>query len=128
MTKVAPAKNNMDMDFLNDFDTTVSQSNTTPKANQTSASVQNVKPAEKQTAAAVNETSEHIFESEIGFSGKENKNCQVVMRTSEKDRDAMRAYFMRHGISVSQGIKIAVKYLEQQEAKGLVHFSEIGLF
>ena len=26
-----------------------------------------------------------------------------------------------------KGIKIAIKYLEQQEKKGLVHFSDIGL-
>ena len=30
--------------------------------------------------------------------------------------------------TLSKGIKIAIKYLEQQEKKGLVHFSDIGLY
>ena len=56
------------------------------------------------------------------------KATQIVVRTTEKEREALKAYFMKHGVSLSKGIKIAIKYLEQQEKKGLVHFSDIGLY
>ena len=56
------------------------------------------------------------------------KATQIVVRTTEKEREMLKAYFMKHGVSLSKGIKIAIKYLEQQEKKGLVHFSDIGLY
>ena len=56
------------------------------------------------------------------------KATQIVVRTTEKEREALKAYFMKHGVSLSKGIKIAIKYLEQQEKKGLVHFSDIALY
>ena len=73
------------------------------------------------------------FDSEISIDddvpvSKTIKATQIVVRTTEKERDQLKAYFMKHGVSLSKGIKIAIKYLEQQEKKGLVHFSDIGLY
>ena len=73
------------------------------------------------------------FDSEISIDddvpvSKTIKATQIVVRTTEKEREQLKAYFMKHGVSLSKGIKIAIKYLEQQEKKGLVHFSDIGLY
>ncbi len=135
MQKVQPAKNNFDMDFLNSFDKPIGGNAAT--TTESPASVQSVKkdfPAEAVTeidpTAGIEsefDTSDISIEDEIPVS-KTIKATQIVVRTTEKEREALKAYFMKHGVSLSKGIKIAIKYLEQQEKKGLVHFSDIGLY
>ena len=132
MQKVQPAKNNLDMDFLNGFDKTL--------RGTASAAVVSVQPAvagvQEEAVTEIDPTSrlEPDFDaSEISIEeespvSRTIKATQIVVRTTEKERETLKAYFMKHGVSLSKGIKIAIKYLEQQEKKGLVHFSDIGLY
>lgn len=140
MQKVQPAKNSLDMDFLNSMNKPIG-----------GAPVQQAAPVVTQAAAPVVEKEVETiidptemgadFDTEIDIEdevaeeeetpvsvSRQIKATQIVVRTTEKEREALKAYFMKHGVSLSKGIKIAIKYLEQQEKKGLVHFSDIGLY
>lgn len=134
MQKVQPAKNNFDMDFLNSFDkpiggnasTTASHATTQPvKIEVQAEDVTEIDPTSNLDSEF--DTTEIDIEDETPVS-RTIKATQIVVRTTEKEREALKAYFMKHGVSLSKGIKIAIKYLEQQEKKGLVHFSDIGLY
>lgn len=132
MQKVQPAKNTLDMDFLNAFDkpiggTSQNQSTIeTPSAN-TAASSETVTEIDPTASVDYEIENEISIEDEVPVS-RAIKATQIVVRTTEKERETLKAYFMKHGVSLSKGIKIAIKYLEQQEKKGLVHFSDIGLY
>lgn len=141
MQKVQPAKNSLNMDFLNSMNKPIG-----------GASVQQAAPVSAPVAAVEEKEPETIidpiemgsgFDTEIDIEddvaeeveapasvsvSRQIKATQIVVRTTEKEREALKAYFMKHGVSLSKGIKIAIKYLEQQEKKGLVHFSDIGLY
>lgn len=133
MQKVQPAKNNLNMDFLSSFDK--------PIGGQapTAATITQPVITETPAAQAVTEidptsniesdfdTAAIDIEDDVPVS-RTIKATQIVVRTTEKEREALKSYFMKHGVSLSKGIKIAIKYLEQQEKKGLVHFSDIGLY
>lgn len=136
MQKVQPAKNNLNMDFLSSFDK--------PIGGQTPAAATIAQPVIAETPAAVTtqavteidptssiesdfDTADIDIEDDVPVS-RTIKATQIVVRTTEKEREALKSYFMKHGVSLSKGIKIAIKYLEQQEKKGLVHFSDIGLY
>ena len=119
MQKVQPAKNNLDMDFLNSFDKPIGGNASTTASHAATQPVKIEIQAEDVT--------EIDIEDETPVS-RTIKTTQIVVRTTEKEREALKAYFMKHGVSLSKGIKIAIKYLEQQEKKGLVHFSDIGLY
>ena len=134
MQKVQPAKNNLDIDFLNIFDkpiggnasTTASHAATQPvKIEIQAEDVTEIDPTSNLDSEF--DTTEIDIEDETPVS-RTIKATQIVVRTTEKEREALKAYFMKHGVSLSKGIKIAIKYLEQQEKKGLVHFSDIGLY
>ena len=132
MQKVQPAKNNLDMDFLNSFNKPIG--GTAPVAS--AAPVQPAVNVHEETITEIDPTSniESDFDTnDINIDddvpvSKAIKATQIVVRTTEKEREQLKAYFMKHGVSLSKGIKIAIKYLEQQEKKGLVHFSDIGLY
>ena len=123
MQKVQPAKNTFDMDFLNAFDKPIGGAASTATSPTASQPVKIETKAEPVTE--IDPTSS--MEDEIPVS-RAIKATQIVVRTTEKEREALKSYFMKHGVSLSKGIKIAIKYLEQQEKKGLVHFSDIGLY
>ncbi|MCQ2966839.1 MAG: hypothetical protein MJ250_08930 [Alphaproteobacteria bacterium] len=130
MQKIQPAKNDLNMDFLNSFDKPIGKPAATETKTQETAVI------DSQTEITEIDATENIdtdFIENISIEddnplSKTIKSTQIVVRTTEKEREALKAYFMKHGVSVSKGLKIAVKYLEQQEKKGLVHFSDIGLF
>lgn len=133
MQKVQPAKNSLDMDFLNSMNKPIGGS----PVQQAAAPV-----VEKEVETIIDPTEIGAdFDTEIDIEdevaeeeetpvsvSRQIKATQIVVRTTEKERGALKAYFMKHGVSLSKGIKIAIKYLEQQEKKGLVHFSDIGLY
>ena len=134
MQKVQPAKNTFDMDFLNAFDKPIggaASKATSPTASQPVKIEAKTEPVTEidPTSSMEDEfdSSEISIEDEIPVS-RAIKATQIVVRTTEKEREALKSYFMKHGVSLSKGIKIAIKYLEQQEKKGLVHFSDIGLY
>ncbi len=137
MQKVQPAKNTLDMDFLNSFDKPLSKNSTpTTPIETVQQVVEKVEDAKKEVETKIEsptsiesefETADISLEEDIS-SSKIIKATQIVVRTTEKERNALKSYFMKHGVSLSKGIKIAIKYLEQQEKKGLVHFSDIGLY
>lgn len=130
MQKVQPAKNSLDMDFLNSINkpiggATVTQTTvTTPTAPVVEKEPETIIDPVEMSANFVNDIN---IDDDVPVS-KTIKATQIVVRTTEKEREALKAYFMKHGVSLSKGIKIAIKYLEQQESKGLVHFSDIGLY
>ncbi len=141
MQKVQPAKNSLNMDFLNSMNKPIGG---TPvqQATPVNAPVAAVEEKEPETIIDPIEMSSD-FDTEIDIEddvaeeveepasvsvSRQIKATQIVVRTTEKEREALKAYFMKHGVSLSKGIKIAIKYLEQQEKKGLVHFSDIGLY
>lgn len=127
MQKVQPAKNNFDMDFLNSFDKPIggNASTTASHAVAQPEDVTEIDPTSNLDSEF--DTTEIDIEDEAPVS-RTIKATQIVVRTTEKERESLKAYFMKHGVSLSKGIKIAIKYLEQQEKKGLVHFSDIGLY
>ena len=133
MQKVQPAKNNFDMNFLNTFDKPIGGNMTTT---QTPVAGQPVniesRPAEVTEIDPTASMGREFNAPEISIDdapvSRAIKATQIVVRTTEKERETLKSYFMRHGVSLSKGIKIAIKYLEQQEKKGLVHFSDIGLY
>ena len=134
MQKVQPAKNNLDMDFLNSFNKPIggnaAATTTTAPAVAQPIEVQAEDVTEIDPTSNLDsefDTTEIDIEDEAPVS-RTIKATQIVVRTTEKEREALKAYFMKHGVSLSKGIKIAIKYLEQQEKKGLVHFSDIGLY
>lgn len=130
MQKVTPAKNTMDMDFLNGFDKPIGQNA------PAQAKVENEAPAQTVIDPVSMDMTDKSISDDMDFDDDYEsmpqspgiKTTQIVIRTTTKERDALKSYFMKHGISLSKGIKIAVKYLEQQEKKGQVHFSDIGLY
>ena len=141
MQKVQPAKNSLNMDFLNSMNKPIGG---TPvqQATPVSAPVAAVEENEPETIIDPIEMGSD-FDTEIDIEddvaeevkapasvsvSRQIKATQIVVRTTEKERETLKAYFMKHGVSLSKGIKIAIKYLEQQEKKGLVHFSDIGLY
>ena len=137
MQKVQPAKNSLDMDFLNSMNKPIGGS-PVQQAAPVSTPVTPVVEKEPETIIDPIEMSTG-FDTEIDIDddveeeapvsiSRTIKATQIVVRTTEKEREALKAYFMKHGVSLSKGIKIAIKYLEQQEKKGLVHFSDIGLY
>ena len=139
MQKVQPAKDSLNMDFLNSMNKTID-----------GTAVQQPATVSTPVAPVVENEPETIidpigmstdFDTEIDIEddiaeeaespvsvSRQIKATQIVVRTTEKEREALKSYFMKHGVSLSKGIKIAIKYLEQQEKKGLVHFSDIGLY
>ena len=135
MQKVQPAKNTLNMDFLSSFDkpiggqapaATIAQ----PVIAETPSSVATQTVTEIDPTSNIEsdfDSADISIEDDVPVS-KTIKATQIVVRTTEKEREALKAYFMKHGVSLSKGIKIAIKYLEQQEKKGLVHFSDIGLY
>ncbi len=137
MQKVQPAKNNLDMDFLNSFNKPIGGNAASTTTTASPAAAQPVKiEVQAEDVTEIDPTSnldsefdttEIDIEDEVPVS-RTIKATQIVVRTTEKEREALKAYFMKHGVSLSKGIKIAIKYLEQQEKKGLVHFSDIGLY
>ena len=140
MQKVQPAKNSLDMDFLNSMNKPIGGSPVQQAAPVSSPVAAHVEEAEPETIIDPIEMSSD-FDTEIDLEddvaeeeeapvsvSRQIKATQIVVRTTEKEREALKAYFMKHGVSLSKGIKIAIKYLEQQEKKGLVHFSDIGLY
>ena len=137
MQKVQPAKNNLDMDFLNSFNKPIGGNAAATTTTASPAVAQPVKiEVQAEDVTEIDPTSnldsefdttEIDIEDEAPVS-RTIKATQIVVRTTEKEREAFKAYFMKHGVSLSKGIKIAIKYLEQQEKKGLVHFSDIGLY
>ena len=137
MQKVQPAKNNLDMDFLNSFNKPIGGNTAATTTTASPAVAQPVKiEVQAEDVTEIDPTSnldsefdttEIDIEDEAPVS-RTIKATQIVVRTTEKEREALKAYFMKHGVSLSKGIKIAIKYLEQQEKKGLVHFSDIGLY
>ena len=137
MQKVQPAKNNFDMDFLNSFNKPIGGNASATTTTASSAVAQPVKiEVQAENVTEIDPTSnldsefdttEIDIEDEVPVS-RTIKATQIVVRTTEKERETLKAYFMKHGVSLSKGIKIAIKYLEQQEKKGLVHFSDIGLY
>ncbi len=137
MQKVQPAKNNLDMDFLNSFNKPIGGNAAATATTASPAAAQPVKiEVQAEDVTEIDPTSnldsefdttEIDIEDEAPVS-RTIKATQIVVRTTEKERESLKAYFMKHGVSLSKGIKIAIKYLEQQEKKGLVHFSDIGLY
>ena len=137
MQKVQPAKNNLDMDFLNSFNKPIGGNAAATTTTASPAVAQPVKiEVQAEDVTEIDPTSNLDSEfdtTEIDIEDEAHvsrtiKATQIVVRTTEKEREALKAYFMKHGVSLSKGIKIAIKYLEQQEKKGLVHFSDIGLY
>ena len=137
MQKVQPAKNSLDMDFLNSMNKPIGGSpvqQTAPVSTPVTPVVEKepetiIDPIEMSTGFDTEIDIEDDVEEEAPVSiSRTIKATQIVVRTTEKEREALKAYFMKHGVSLSKGIKIAIKYLEQQEKKGLVHFSDIGLY
>lgn len=141
MQKVQPAKNSLNMDFLNSMNKPIGGA-TVQQAAPVSTPIHPVEEKEPETIIDPIEMSSG-FDTEIDIEddgaeeveapasvsvSRQIKATQIVVRTTEKEREALKAYFMKHGVSLSKGIKIAIKYLEQQEKKGLVHFSDIGLY
>ena len=140
MQKVQPAKNSLDMDFLNSMNKPIGGTPVQQAAPVSSPVAAHVEEAEPETIIDPIEMGSD-FDTEIDIEddvaeeeeapvsvSRQIKATQIVVRTTEKEREALKAYFMKHGVSLSKGIKIAIKYLEQQEKKGLVHFSDIGLY
>ena len=126
MQKVQPAKNNFDMDFLNGFNKQIG--GTAPAAAPVAVHEEAVTEIDPTSNIESDfDASDISIDDDVPVS-KTIKATQIVVRTTEKEREALKAYFMKHGVSLSKGIKIAIKYLEQQEKKGLVHFSDIGLY
>ena len=132
MQKVKPAKNTLDMGILlNDLNKPLDGS---VVQNTATVSTPVTPVAEKEPETIIDPVEMSTdFDSEISIDddvpvSKTIKATQIVVRTTEKEREQLKAYFMKHGVSLSKGIKIAIKYLEQQEKKGLVHFSDIGLY
>ena len=116
MQKVQPAKNNFDMNFLNSFDkpiggnaaatTTASPAVAQPvKIEVQAEDVTEIDPTSNLDSEF--DTTEIDIEDEAPVS-RTIKATQIVVRTTEKEREALKA--------------------EQQEKKGLVHFSDIGLY
>lgn len=135
MQKIQPAKNSIDVDFLSNFDKPIGAESQVqipvPQKNvlESQPIQSNLAPASiNPVNMEISENSDYINDDDQIVLSKALKTTQIVVRTTEKERDAMKSYFMKHGISLSKGIKIAIKYLEQQEKKGLVHFSDIGLY
>lgn len=135
MKKVQPSKNTMNMDFLSAMDKPISSSSPAPVIDNTNPAPEN-SPVETETfidpvTMDFTESSSDAQDSipeEYDEPQRVLKETQIVMRVSDQEKEAMKRYFMKHGVSLSKGLKIAVKYLEQQEKKGQVHFSDIGLF
>ena len=142
MQKVQPAKNSLDMDFLNSMNKPIGGSPVQQAAPVSTPSTPVAPAAETEPETVIDPIEMSTeFDTEIGIDddiaekteapvsiSRTIKATQIVVRTTEKEREALKAYFMKHGVSLSKGIKIAIKYLEQQEKKGLVHFSDIGLY
>ena len=128
MKKIQPATNTLDMDFLNQMDKQIggtSQVESAPaKTIETPSTVNEVTEIDT-TISAPDFANVSIDEEEPVF--RNVKATQIVVRTTEKEREALKSYFMKHGVSLSKGIKIAIRYLEQQEKRGKIHFSDIGI-
>lgn len=130
MQKIQPAKNDLNMDFLNTFDKTIGTQAPAAKPSVTEIP-ETTKITEEVTEIDATDMNTDFVE-EISIdddipASKNIKATQIVVRTTEKEREALKAYFMKHGVSLSKGIKIAIRYLEQQEKRGKVHFSDIGI-
>lgn len=126
MQKVQPAKNDLNMDFLNSFDKTIGAQapaiTETPETPKVTEEITEIDTTDMNTDFV----EEISIDDDIPAS-KNVKATQIVVRTTEKEREALKSYFMKHGVSLSKGIKIAIRYLEQQEKRGKVHFSDIGI-
>ena len=118
MQKVQPAKNNLDMDFLNSFNKPIGGTASAAAATPVQPAVTAI-PEEAITEIDPTSNIESDFDTaDISIDddipvSKTIKATQIVVRTTEKEREALKAYFMKHGVSLSKGIKIAIKYLEQ---------------
>ncbi len=127
MKKIQPATNTLDMDFLNQMDKQIggtSQTESAVKTIETPSTINKVTEIDT-TISAPDFVSVSIDEEEPV--SRNVKATQIVVRTTEKEREALKSYFMKHGVSLSKGIKIAIRYLEQQEKRGKIHFSDIGI-
>ena len=118
------------MDFLNSFDKTIGAQ--APAAKPAVTEIPETPKVTEEITEIDTTDMNTDFVEEISIdddipASKNVKATQIVVRTTEKEREALKAYFMKHGVSLSKGIKIAIRYLEQQEKRGKVHFSDIGI-
>lgn len=60
------------------------------------------------------------------YSEKSCKETQIVIRVSEAEKANFKAYFAKHGLSISRGFNIAFEVLSVMEGKGLVELSKNG--
>lgn len=80
----------------------------------------------KKTSAVQKTIVENRIEADDEFS-KEFKSTQIVIRASEREKREIQAYFMKHGLSISKGIKIAIRYLQKQEKENAINLTEVGI-
>lgn len=56
----------------------------------------------------------------------EVKNTQIIIRCTEDEKDDKKAFFAKHGLSVSKGMNIAYEVLRILERKGKVELTRHG--
>lgn len=56
----------------------------------------------------------------------ENKETQIVIRITESEKAEYKAYFAKHGLSMSKGLNIAFEVLRLLEKRGKVDLSKNG--
>lgn len=56
----------------------------------------------------------------------ETKETQIVIRLTESEKTEYKAYFAKHGLSISKGMNIAFEVLRMLEKRGKVDLSKNG--
>lgn len=56
----------------------------------------------------------------------DNKETQIVIRITETEKAEYKAYFAKHGLSMSKGLNIAFEVLRLLEKRGKVDLSKNG--
>lgn len=56
----------------------------------------------------------------------DNKETQIVIRVTETEKAEYKAYFAKHGLSMSKGLNIAFEVLRLLEKRGKVDLSKNG--
>lgn len=54
------------------------------------------------------------------------KETQIVIRTTEPEKDEIKTYFAKHGLSISKGMNIAYDVLRVLERRGKVDLTKNG--
>jgi len=129
--KIQPVQTNFDDEFLDAFSVNTLGNIQTQKKSSALNDITEIIDNNSAKAKAEAPAKNYVKQDETSYAddefNKEFKSTQIVIRASEREKREIQTYFMKHGLSISKGIKIAIRYLQKQESENEINLTEVGI-